>query len=78
VALPNGRLVPLDQFFDQSLAVRHALKAIIAAEQHPMSDDELARQLCQQGYSVARRTVAKYRDMERIPPFSERVPRVPL
>ena len=72
VALPNGRSVPLDHFFDQSLAARQALRAIIAAEERPLTDAELAQQLTRQGHSVARRTVAKYRDIEHIPPADER------
>ncbi len=72
VALPNGRIVPLNHFFDQSLAARRALKAIIAAEERPFTDDELVRHLAEQGHVVARRTVAKYRDIEHIPPAIER------
>lgn len=72
VALPSGQLIPLEHFFDQSLAVRHALKAIIAAEQRSLSDDELTQQLYQLGYRVARRTVAKYREIEHILPAHER------
>jgi RNA polymerase sigma-54 factor len=72
VALPNGRIVPLDHFFDQSLAARRALKAIIAAEERSLTDDELVRHLAEQGHVVARRTVAKYRDIEHIPPAPER------
>jgi RNA polymerase sigma-54 factor len=33
----------------------------------PMSDDEIAGELKRQGYIIARRTVAKYRDMLNIP-----------
>jgi RNA polymerase sigma-54 factor len=72
VALPNGRLISLEHFFQQSLTARRALKAIIAAEQRPMSDDELAQELKLMGLGVARRTVAKYREIERIPPANER------
>jgi RNA polymerase sigma-54 factor len=72
VALPNGRIVPLDHFFDQSLAARRALKAIIAAEERPLTDDELVRHLAEQGYVIARRTVVKYREIENIPPAPER------
>ena len=75
VTLPNGRLVPLDHFFDQSLAARHALKAIISTEQQPLTDEELVQHMAAQGYIVARRTVAKYRDIEHIPAASERARR---
>jgi RNA polymerase sigma-54 factor len=39
---------------------------------HPLSDDALAVKLKEQGYPVARRTVAKYRGMLAIPSTSER------
>ncbi len=73
--LPDGRLVPLSTFFDRSLPVRAALKALIANEQRPLSDAQLARLLsAQMGYRIARRTVAKYRAMEGIPPAHLRKP----
>lgn len=72
VALPTGRVVPLDHFFDQSLAARRALKAIIASEERPLTDEELVQHLSKQGHVVARRTIAKYREIENIPPAPER------
>jgi RNA polymerase sigma-54 factor len=72
VALPGGHVVPLAQFFDQSLAVRQALKSVVAAEEKPLSDDEIAQRLSRQGFSVARRTVAKYRAIEGISSAVER------
>ena len=72
ITLPTGQLVSLDHFFDNSFAARRALKAIIAAEARPLTDDELARELAHQGHVVAQRTVAKYRDIEHIPAVSER------
>jgi RNA polymerase sigma-54 factor len=68
VQLPNGRIVPLSKFFDRSLNVRTALRTIIDSETAPLSDTELAGILAKQGFSVARRTVAKYRAMEGILP----------
>lgn len=68
VQLPNRRIIPLAAFFDRSLNVRTVLKDIIANEPHPMSDTELANLLEKDGFSVARRTVAKYRAMEGILP----------
>ncbi len=68
VQLPNGRIVPLSTFFDRNLNVRTVLREIIAAEQQPFSDTQLAEILAQRGYEVARRTVAKYRSMEGILP----------
>ncbi|HEX9014352.1 MAG TPA: hypothetical protein VF813_12570 [Anaerolineaceae bacterium] len=68
VQLPNGRIVPLSMFFDRSLNIRTCLKNIIEVETRPLSDMELVTLLSQQGYNVARRTVAKYRAMEGILP----------
>ncbi len=68
VQLPNMRILPLSKFFDRSLHVRTALREIISSEIRPLSDTEIAEQLIQQGYPVARRTVAKYRAMEGILP----------
>lgn len=68
VQLPNRRIIPLADFFDRSLNVRTTLKDIIAKEPYPLSDTELAGLLEKDGFSVARRTVAKYRAMEGILP----------
>jgi RNA polymerase sigma-54 factor len=67
VQLPNGHIIPLATFFDRSLQVRTVLKRIIAQEGN-LNDSELAQCLARQGYTVARRTVAKYRAMEGILP----------
>ncbi|MBI5566765.1 MAG: hypothetical protein HY870_17830 [Chloroflexi bacterium] len=75
IALPTGRTVALDHFFDQSFAARRALKAIIGAEAQPLTDDELVVRMAEQGHSLARRTVAKYRDIEHIPPATQRARR---
>jgi RNA polymerase sigma-54 factor len=70
VQLPNNKIVPLSQFFDRSLHIRTALKEIIREEpeEKPLSDTKLARLLAKEGYEIARRTVAKYRNMEGILP----------
>lgn len=68
VQIPNGRIIPLARFFDRSLHIRTVLKNIIEQEQIPLSDSELVELLNRQGFSVARRTVAKYRAMEGILP----------
>lgn len=49
--------------------VKAALREIIDAEDrhHPLSDEALAAALKEAGYNVARRTVAKYRDMIGVP-----------
>lgn len=50
-------------------AVRQELQAAVDAEdkRNPLSDEALAKQLSERGYPVARRTVAKYREMLGIP-----------
>ncbi len=68
VQLPSGRIVPLAKFFDRSLHIRTALRQIIAQETKPLTDTQLAKILKNQGFPVARRTVAKYRAMEGILP----------
>lgn len=68
VALPDGRIVPLDRFFDRSLSVRDRIKEITTAESRPLTDDEIVVMLKRDGIRVARRTVAKYRSIEGILP----------
>jgi RNA polymerase sigma-54 factor len=61
IALPDGRTMPLTDFFSSGAAVRRALEGLLARESAPCSDAELTRQLVAMGFGVARRTVAKYR-----------------
>ncbi len=68
VELPNKRIIPLSKMFDRSLHIRTALKQLIAKESKPLSDKQLTTMLQDQGFPVARRTVAKYRSMEGILP----------
>jgi RNA polymerase sigma-54 factor len=74
VQLPNGRIIPLADFFDRSLSARVALKELISFEKKPLSDSELVALMAQRGFEVARRTVAKYRAMEGILPAHLRQP----
>ena len=62
--LPNGRLIPISDFFDGSLGVKDVLRELITSEdpKHRLSDDELARLLSARGIPMARRTVTKYRE----------------
>ena len=57
-----------------STAIRALIKQLVAAEdsRHPLSDNQIAETLGEQGIVVARRTVAKYRESLRIPPVSQR------
>ena len=55
-------------------AIRAKLQEIIEHEdkKNPLSDDEIAQALQQEGISIARRTVAKYRKLLNIPPARQR------
>jgi RNA polymerase sigma-54 factor len=66
--LPNGTLLPMSEFFVAARGVQDVLRELITNELRPLSDDELAKLLGEQGYPIARRTVAKYRDLMKIPP----------
>jgi RNA polymerase sigma-54 factor len=70
--LPCGRVVELKAFFCASLCAHEALRELVAREQRPLSDDELAAALSAGGHPVARRTVAKYRSVLGIPPSARR------
>ena len=72
VALPDGRVVQLSKFFDRSLSVRDRVRNLIQAENRPLTDDDIAEALANQGVNVARRTVAKYRKMLGILPANVR------
>ncbi len=65
--LPNGRIIPLSQFFDRSLPIRSEIRDIIDSEKKFLTDSQVADILSNKGYNIARRTVAKYRSMEGIP-----------
>ncbi|MBO5683310.1 MAG: RNA polymerase factor sigma-54 [Akkermansia sp.] len=55
-------------------AVQARIRELIAAEdpRRPLSDAALELQLSQEGITIARRTIAKYRDLLRILPASQR------
>jgi DNA-directed RNA polymerase specialized sigma subunit, sigma54 homolog len=61
IQLPNGRLMPLSDFFDSSLAAKEAIRLLLRdATTHPC-DREIAESLQVKGMSLSRRTVTKYR-----------------
>jgi RNA polymerase sigma-54 factor len=61
VLLPSGQVVSFDTFFTPALSVHDVMKEILANENRPMTDGEIARELERRGIHIARRTVAKYR-----------------
>lgn len=70
--LPNRALAPLDSFFAAAKPLQAALRELIATEPYPLSDEELSQRLAAQGYAVARRTIAKYREQMGIPACHQR------
>ena len=86
MATPRGTL-EMRYFFTHAIAstavngephsaekVRQRVKALIAAEEagKPLSDDRLVTILREEGIDIARRTVAKYRESQRIPSSLDR------
>lgn len=84
IATPAG-IFELQHFFSRGMrhtsggasaptALRELIREMIALEPRsaPLSDAELARQLAQQGFHIARRTVTKYRQALRIEPVELR------
>ena len=84
MATPAG-VFELQHFFSRGLnhaaggasapvALQGLIRELIAVEKPvaPLSDAALARQLAQQGFRIARRTVTKYRQSMNIDPFDRR------
>jgi RNA polymerase sigma-54 factor len=84
VQTPRG-IFPIRMFFSGGKAnaegadmawesIRVRLREIIDAEDKdkPLRDDQIAKVLREQGITIARRTVAKYRDLMEIPPARKR------
>ncbi|MEM8530797.1 MAG: RNA polymerase factor sigma-54 [Chloroflexota bacterium] len=61
VQLPNREIVPFSHFFTASLSVKDVIHELITNEKTPLTDQEIVELLEQRGFTVARRTVAKYR-----------------
>ena len=57
-----------------STAIRALIKQLVAAEntRAPLSDSRISQILGEQGFVVARRTIAKYRESLQIPPVNQR------
>jgi RNA polymerase sigma-54 factor len=85
ISTPRG-CMPLKSFFSVNIAsrdsdinasaasVRNMVKKIISTEVpgKPLSDEAISKIISQQGIDLARRTVAKYREMLNIPSSSQR------
>ena len=70
--LPNGRLLAMSDLFDGSRSVKEALRRVLEQADSPLSDRELALRLQAQGWTLARRTVAKYREELGVMPRNHR------
>lgn len=79
IKTPHG-ILPMKIFFTKKVRdksqreILEAIKEIIADEdpRNPLSDEEILAKLKADGYDIARRTVAKYRDMLNIPSLWKR------
>jgi RNA polymerase sigma-54 factor len=74
ILLPTRRVISFDDLFDGSLAIKDAIREIIEHEDHvhPLSDQDIAQRLQENGVFLARRTVAKYRDAMHVLPSNLR------
>ena len=72
VLLPSGQVVPFSTFCTANLSVKAVLQELVRQEPRPLSDQQLTEQFQARGITIARRTVAKYREELRIPPSPAR------
>jgi len=74
VLLPSGRLVGLDRFFSPAAAPKTVIAEVLSREdpERPLTDEQICRILRVRGFTVARRTVAKYRLALRLPSSIQR------
>jgi RNA polymerase sigma-54 factor len=75
----SSHLASSDGADQSSISVRAKIRKLIGAENpaKPLSDSKIAKVLADDGISVARRTVAKYREAMKIASSSERKVRKP-
>jgi len=75
----SSHLSTVDGEDQSSISVRAKIRKLIGAENpaKPLSDSKLAKLLAKEGITVARRTVAKYRESLKIASSSERRVREP-
>jgi len=68
VQLPSEEVVPFEFFFDGSVSAKDVIVELIHAEDrtNPLSDQQIAAILHERGFEVARRTVVKYREAQKI------------
>ena len=68
VQLPNQEVVNFGIFFNSSLSIKDAIEEIIQDEDpaNPLSDQQIVELLTERGMTVARRTIVKYRESQKI------------
>ena len=68
VQLPNQEVVSFNIFFNGTLSVKDAIDSLIQDEDpaNPLSDIQIVERLKERGIEVARRTIVKYREQEKI------------
>ena len=68
VQLPSEEVVNFEFFFDGSVSAKDLIGELISTEDKtsPLSDQQIAEMLTQRGFNVARRTVVKYREAQKI------------
>jgi RNA polymerase sigma-54 factor len=68
VQLPSEEISSFDFFFDGSVSVKDLIGELIASEDtgNPLSDQAIAEILQERGLAVARRTIVKYREAQKI------------
>ena len=68
IQLPNQEVLPFNFFFQSSPSIADMVVQMIANEDsaHPLSDQQIADFLTGKGHQVARRTVVKYREAQKI------------
>src|SRR5579883_1283543 len=72
VMIPSGKVIPCSDFFASALNVKDVIRELVATETEPLTDQHIAELLSEQGYHIARRSVAKYRDQLGILPSALR------
>ena len=80
-AIANRRInYNIDADRDLFIEIKKILQKIVSSEdkRKPETDEKLVKILNEKGYKIARRTVAKYREMLNIPSSSERKRRAKL
>jgi len=72
VQLPDGRLIPLRDFFDSAVATKEAIRRLLRENCNSLSDREIAEGLEANGMNFSRRTVTKYRREMNLQPSHRR------